>query len=87
MQTMVDAPAFDFIKLDIEGEEMNILQDPASREVLCAAVCVFVELHEGFKAGTKQAWTEFVSIGCEEGHRMRELASNGQLSIACREDF
>jgi hypothetical protein len=34
---------FDFIKLDIEGEEKQVLSDPASRAVLCEATCLFME--------------------------------------------
>jgi FkbM family methyltransferase len=34
---------FDFIKLDVEGEEKQVLSDPASRAVLCEARCLFME--------------------------------------------
>lgn len=84
---MVEAPAFDFIKLDIEGAELSILRDPASRRVLCKARCVFAELHERYMAGIEAAWANFVESGCPEGRRMRELTNTGEYSIVCREDL
>lgn len=87
VQEMADAPAFDFIKLDIEGAEYTILQDPESHHVLCAARCVFAELHERYKSGIDAAWEEFVATGCPAGRRMRELTNTGEYSIVCREDL
>lgn len=84
---LAGASAFDFIKLDVEGAEHSILQDPRSRDVLCKARCVFGELHERFKEGIEAAWDEFVASGCPEGHRMRELANTGEYRIVCREDI
>lgn len=87
VQAMADAPEFDFIKLDIEGAELTILQDAASRGVLCKARCVFAELHERYKAGIEAAWAAFVESGCPEGRRMRELTNTGEYSVVCREDL
>lgn len=84
---MVDAQVFDFIKLDIEGAELTILQDPASHTVLCEARCIFAELHERYIAGVEAAWAEFVASACQQGRRMRELANTGEYSIVCREDI
>lgn len=87
MQEQVEATAFDFIKLDIEGAEHSILRDPASHAVLCKARCVFAELHERYKSGIEASWAEFVATGCPEGSRMREVSNTGEYSIVCREDL
>lgn len=87
VQDMIEAKAFDFIKLDIEGAEHSIMRDPRSHAVLCKARCVFAELHERLKRGIEKAWKEFVTTGCAEGRRMREIANNGEYSVVCREDL
>ena len=87
MQKETGAPAFDFIKLDIEGAEHTVLLDPSSHEVLCKASCVFAELHERFKDGIEAAWDAFVESGCPTGRRMKELVKTGEYSIVCREDL
>jgi hypothetical protein len=44
VQTVARSGRFDFIKLDIEGEEKRILVDPPSVAVLCEAICIFMEV-------------------------------------------
>ena len=44
LQAVARSGRFDFIKLDIEGEEKRILSDAASRAVLCEATCIFMEV-------------------------------------------
>jgi hypothetical protein len=44
VQAMTKSGKFDFIKLDVEGEEKQLLKDPSSHEVLCEAICIFMEV-------------------------------------------
>lgn len=50
--------------MDIEGAENSILADAASREVLCTARCVFLELHDRFAPGGAAALDAFLEAGC-----------------------
>lgn len=60
VQDMTDAKHFDLIKLDVEGEEKYLMEDPGSKAVLCEATCVFMELHERFVPGCDAAFNEFM---------------------------
>lgn len=62
VQEQSQAGRFDLIKLDIEGEELRILPDAASRAVLCEAVCMFMELHERFEPGCDAAFKDFLQV-------------------------
>lgn len=76
--------ALDFIKLDIEGEEKNILVDPPSIEVLCEAACIFMELHDRIEPGCTAAFDEFLAGGCASGERFEQVAETGEYIIVCR---
>ena len=43
-QAKVPGNKFDIIKLDIEGIEKEVLEDAASKKVLCQATCIFMEV-------------------------------------------
>jgi hypothetical protein len=62
VQTMTKSGRFDFIKLDVEGEEKRLLKDPSSHEVLCEALCIFMELHERFEPGCVEAFRVFLQV-------------------------
>lgn len=62
VQDMTAARRFDLIKLDIEGEEKFLMEDAASRAVLCEATCVFMELHERFVKGCNATFAEFMRV-------------------------
>ena len=85
MQDMARAKTFDFIKLDIEGEEKHILTDPPSAEVLCAARCIFMELHERFEPGCKAAFDAFQASGCSADDRFGHVVSTGEYMLFCKE--
>lgn len=62
MQAMTRSGRFDFIKMDVEGEEKQLLKDPASHAVLCEALCIFMELHERFQPGCVEAFRIFLQV-------------------------
>lgn len=62
MQSMTKSGRFDFIKLDVEGEEKQLLKDPSSHAVLCEALCIFMELHERFEPGCVEAFRLFLRV-------------------------
>jgi hypothetical protein len=62
MQDMTSARSFDFIKIDIEGAENFILQDEDSIEVMCNAICIFMELHERFVPGVTEVFNTFMRV-------------------------
>ena len=62
VQAMTKSGRFDFIKMDVEGEEKQLLKDPASHEVLCQALCIFMELHERFEPGCVEAFRVFLQV-------------------------
>lgn len=62
VQSMTRSGRFDFIKLDVEGEEKSLLKDPSSQEVLCEASCIFMELHERFEPGCIEAFRIFLQV-------------------------
>jgi hypothetical protein len=74
----------DFIKLDIEGEEKNVLKDPASRDVLCNAICIFMELHDRFEPGCTESFKSFLTAGCKSGDRFEQVEATGEYIIVCR---
>jgi hypothetical protein len=83
MQKLANS-TLDFVKLDIEGEEKNVLKDPASVEVLCNAICIFMELHDRFEPGCTAAFNSFLAGGCKSGGRFETIAETGEYIIACR---
>jgi hypothetical protein len=83
VQKMTKVGKFDFIKLDVEGEEKQILQDPSSHEVLCEASCVFMELHDRFEPGCTEAFNAFLQVcSCE---KLPQRQSNASMypRVAC----
>jgi hypothetical protein len=74
---------FDFIKLDIEGIEKKILEDPPSRAVLCKATCIFMELHERLVKGCKAAFDEFVARGCNGESKFTYALTTGEYIGIC----
>jgi hypothetical protein len=88
MQTQSGQDAFDFIKLDIEGAETLILQESASRTVLCQARCIFVELHERLTPGAESAFSEFMQHGCNATSNVtfEQADGSGEYLVACRHD-
>jgi Methyltransferase FkbM domain len=85
VQDLAVSKRLDFIKIDIEGEERDILNEPASREVLCDANCVFMELHERYAAGAEEALRAFIDSGCPPEKKMRHVASTVEYDLVCRE--
>eukprot|EP00892_Ulva_mutabilis_P004679 jgi/Ulvmu1/2583/UM014_0034.1 len=83
LQDMTAAKKFDLIKLDIEGEEKYLMEDAASREVLCQATCVFMELHERFVKGCDAAFQAFMESGCE-GEQFKEVTRSGEYIVVCK---
>ena len=83
---MTASQRFDFIKLDIEGEEKALLWDPASVAALCRARCIFIELHGRFTPGVDAAWDHFVDHGCPSGGggRFTKVGTYGEYHLACR---
>lgn len=79
--------AFDFIKMDIEGEERWILPDAPSREVLCGAQCLFMELHERFEPGCDDAFATFMASGCPRGRRFAHVVTTGEYILVCQESL
>ena len=83
LQEEAGAP-LDFVKLDIEGEEKNILVDPPSIEVLCEAACIFMELHDRLEPGCTAAFDDFLTGGCASGERFEQVAETGEYIVVCR---
>jgi Methyltransferase FkbM domain len=89
MQGQAHNGRLDFIKLDIEGAEKQILDDPGSREILCHARCIFMELHDSFQDGCTQSFQTFLDGGCkgmgehlEQG--LVQVARTGEYTLACQ---
>lgn len=76
---------FDFIKLDVEGEELHLLGEAETRAQLCAARCIFMEVHEWFVPGSEGAYRKFLADGCADGTRFVEIAETGEYFLACQE--
>lgn len=83
MQALSRTGRFDFIKIDIEGEERQILSDPASRAVLCEAVCIFMELHDRFAPGCSNAFRAFLAAGCN-GRFFSNAVQTREYSLWCQ---
>lgn len=86
MQDKVPRKRFDFIKLDIEGEERHILSDPESRGVLCKAICIFMELHERLAPGCQAAFDDFMARGCDGASAFDYALTTGEYMGVCRRD-
>ena len=86
LQEQAPGSAFDFVKLDVEGEENFILRDPASMDVLCEARCVIIEIHEKIAPGATHAWKNFLYNGCAAGggNRLGRVGTFGKYHMYCR---
>jgi hypothetical protein len=80
---------FDFIKIDIEGVEKELLEDtdPETRKILCEARCIFAELHDRYIQGCEAAFQSFAKDACPEGHGFTQLHVRGEYTLYCREDL
>jgi hypothetical protein len=81
---MSRAKHFDFIKLDIEGEEKRLLEDPPSMQVLCATRCIFMELHERFEPGCINAFRNFLISGCAAEEKFGLVVVTGEYHLYCK---
>eukprot|EP00892_Ulva_mutabilis_P006593 jgi/Ulvmu1/4305/UM002_0026.1 len=82
IRRMATFERLDFIKLDVEGEEKWLLKDRLSREVLCSAICIFMELHERMEQGCNAAFQDFMKNGCT-GEQMEEVVRTGEYILVC----
>lgn len=57
----VGAESLDLLKLDIEGSEKELFEDPARDHWLARNHALIVELHDGFKPGCSQAFEQAVA--------------------------
>lgn len=48
-------PAFDIIKMDIEGAELQVFREESTKDIMAAATVFVIELHERFVAGSDAA--------------------------------
>jgi hypothetical protein len=87
VQEMSRAKHFDLIKLDIEGEEKHLLQDPPSIAVLCAARCIFMELHDRFEPGCEAAFQSFLATGCKEEDMFGRVVVTGEYMLYCKKSL
>jgi hypothetical protein len=62
VQALTDAKQFDFIKLDVEGEEKYLMKDDESKAQMCATMCLFMELHERFVPGSEANFDAFIKV-------------------------
>ena len=84
LQELSRTGTIDLIKLDIEGEEKRVMVDPPSIEVLCEAICIFMELHERLEAGCWAAFDSFLAGGCPTGDRFERVVTTGEYILICR---
>jgi hypothetical protein len=77
---------FDFIKLDIEGAEKEVLADESSCRVLCKAICILMETHDRFVPGSKAAFDTFIASGCEGESLFEHVLTTGEYIGVCRKD-
>jgi Methyltransferase FkbM domain len=75
---------FDFIKLDIEGAELEIFNDKASHAVLCEAKCFFMELHK-WRKGSRKAFNGFLRSPC--GLAFRNVVTTGEFELYCQDTW
>ncbi len=57
----VGAESLDLLKLDIEGSEKELFEDPARDHWLARNHALILELHDGFKPGCSQAFEQAVA--------------------------
>ena len=76
---------FDFIKFDIEGTELEVLNDEKSHPVICEATCFFMELHEWMRRGCKAALQFFLQSSC--GQRFQHVVTTGEFLLFCQTDW
>lgn len=89
---MANNHVLDFIKLDIEGAEKELMDEEASRTVMCQARCIFMELHERYAPGTEACMRAFVEHGCAHLHGpaaqgFQQLVQTGEYVVICRRDL
>lgn len=60
------------------------MKDPPSREVLCEALCLFMELHDDIAPGSAQEFWTFVQDGCSEAQRFAWVAHTGEYYLYCK---
>ena len=82
MQALSPTGKFDFIKFDIEGAELEILQDEASHPAICEATCIFMELHDRLRPGCTDALNFFLRTGC--GRRFDRVTISGEFELFCQ---
>ena len=87
MQEMTREKRFDFVKIDIEGEEKQILRDPETAKVLCQANCIFMELHDRFEPGCKESWQHFQEHGCAPEDAFEWVISTGEYLLFCKKSI
>ena len=87
VQRLAAHQKIDFIKLDIEGAEKLIFEDSKSREVLCNATCLFVELHDRYEDGCTTAFERMLSSGCQPSAsvQFRSAFASGEYQVVCKE--
>ena len=92
LQLMAANGAFDFIKLDIEGAEKELLDEEASRTVLCQARCLFMEVHERFAPGVGASLAAFLERGCAHmplplSLGFEQITYTREYTLWCRQDM
>lgn len=74
---------FDFIKLDIEGEEKQLLRDRASIDVLCEARCIFMEVRACDHACPQSRYARRVALRTTARVFVHLVASSCLTLAAC----
>ena len=92
LQLMAANGALDFIKLDIEGAEKELLDEEASRTVLCQARCLFMEVHERYAPGVGASLAAFLERGCAHmpvplSLRFKQITYTREYTLWCRQDM
>lgn len=76
---------FDWIKIDIEGEEKQLFNDESSCLVLCEARCIMMELHDFITPGCQAAFDAFLANGCDQRQTyFRHIATTGEYHLYCK---
>lgn len=87
MQEFVPTRRFDVIRLDMFGTAANVMNDAASREVLCQATCLVVAARtaSASAAGIASMLHELEDRGCPASHRLVHVGAAGKYDILCQE--
>jgi hypothetical protein len=59
---MTTSGRIDFIKIDIEGQEVHIFNDRKSWPTLCQVRCMAAEVHEWLVQGSADALENFLEV-------------------------